>query len=38
MINGSFSNLEGTMMPTFKLGKRGASINFVNDSVAIKDF
>ncbi|QXN76294.1 colanic acid biosynthesis protein [Escherichia phage BF17] len=33
-----FSNLEGTMMPTFKLGKRGASINFVNDSVAIKDF
>ncbi|WAE77164.1 colanic acid-degrading protein [Escherichia phage ph0011] len=33
-----FSNFEGTMKPKMILGKNGASINFVNDSVSIKDY
>ncbi|HHT8265581.1 TPA: hypothetical protein ACT2UD_004467 [Escherichia coli] len=33
-----FSNFEGTMQPKFILGKKGASINFINDSVSIKDY
>ncbi|WOL22755.1 hypothetical protein [Escherichia phage vB_EcoM_JNE01] len=32
-----FSNLEGTMQPSFILGKKGALISFSDDSISIKD-